>query len=296
VREQGLRLDDLGGRTEVRVPASDQAAALGPQDLVFLCSKSQDLPALARSVLPAIGPQTLVIPWSTAFPSGTSTAAATASKARRCRRWTRTASAAQPADGPGAGRGGVHHRRIARAGLVRLAHTRTDHAGRAGRRPDPAPAGRLPAAGERRHRRPAAGAHPRQALDQDRNLASTPLSVVTGATLEEIYTRDSLLPTVQAVMHEVMLAASAYGARLEIDPIEFVQLGAAMGPVRTSMLQDLERGRPLELAAIGDAMVELGALRPAHARHPGPDRPGALAPTLSPGRGAPASGRSPVAA
>jgi hypothetical protein len=100
---------------------------------------------------------------------------------------------------------------------------------------------------------------------------------------------------VQAVMHEVM-AASAYGARLEIDPIEFVQLGAAMGPVRTSMLQDLERGRPLELAAIGDAMVELGALRPAHARHPGPDRPGALAPTLSPGRGAPASGRFPVAA
>jgi len=30
-----------------------------------------------------------------------------------------------------------------------------------------------------------------------------------------------------------------------------------MGPFRTSMLQDLERGRPLELAAIGDAVLEL---------------------------------------
>jgi 2-dehydropantoate 2-reductase len=57
-----------------------------------------------------------------------------------------------------------------------------------------------------------------------------------------------------------MLAACCHGARMTVDPIEFLKLGAAMGPIRTSMLQDFERGRPLELAAIGDAVLELAAL------------------------------------
>ena len=92
------------------------------------------------------------------------------------------------------------------------------------------------------------------------NLTSNPLSVVTGATLQTIYSDPVLLQTVRAVMHEAMLVAAAHGARLEIDPTEFLRLGAGMGAVRTSMLQDFERGRPLELAAIGDAVVELAGL------------------------------------
>ena len=92
------------------------------------------------------------------------------------------------------------------------------------------------------------------------NLTSNPLSVTTGATLDQIYSRADLLPTVRAVMLEAMLAACCHGARMTVDPIEFLKLGAAMGPIRTSMLQDYERGRPLELAAIGDAVLELAAL------------------------------------
>ena len=45
-----------------------------------------------------------------------------------------------------------------------------------------------------------------------------------------------------------------FPARVEIDPLTFLELGEAMGAVRTSMLQDYERGRALELAAIGDAV------------------------------------------
>ena len=37
-----------------------------------------------------------------------------------------------------------------------------------------------------------------------------------------------------------------------------MELGAGMGAVRTSMLQDYEQGRPLELAAIGDAVRRAG--------------------------------------
>ena len=72
------------------------------------------------------------------------------------------------------------------------------------------------------------------------------------------YTDPVLLDTVRAVMYEVMLVASAYGARLEIDPTEFLRLGASMGAVRTSMLQDLEAGRALEIDALVGAVREIG--------------------------------------
>lgn len=91
------------------------------------------------------------------------------------------------------------------------------------------------------------------------NISSNPLSVLTHATLEEIYGLPELRDVVEKIMREVLLVAASYGARVDIDPKTFVQLGAAMGPFRTSMLQDLDRGRPLELAAIGDAVLELAA-------------------------------------
>jgi len=72
-----------------------------------------------------------------------------------------------------------------------------------------------------------------------------------------LYGQTELREVVMQIMREVLLVASSYGARVEIDPLTFVQLGEAMGPFRTSMLQDLERGRPLELAAIGDAVLEM---------------------------------------
>jgi 2-dehydropantoate 2-reductase len=58
-------------------------------------------------------------------------------------------------------------------------------------------------------------------------------------------------------MHGAMLTASCYRTRLTADPIGTVTLGAGMGAVRTSMPQDHEQGKPLELAAIGDAVIKL---------------------------------------
>ncbi|PKO54579.1 MAG: 2-dehydropantoate 2-reductase, partial [Betaproteobacteria bacterium HGW-Betaproteobacteria-19] len=91
------------------------------------------------------------------------------------------------------------------------------------------------------------------------NISTNPLSVISGATLEELYRPGELQDTVIAIMREVLLVAASYGARVEIDPLSFLELGASMGPVRTSMLQDHDKGRPLELAAIGDAVLELAA-------------------------------------
>jgi len=91
------------------------------------------------------------------------------------------------------------------------------------------------------------------------NLTSNPLSVLTGGTLEQIFGLPALKPLVKKIMDEGTLTAAAYGVRPSCAPDALIELGSRMGAVRTSMLQDYEAGRPLELAAIGDAVLELAA-------------------------------------
>jgi len=52
--------------------------------------------------------------------------------------------------------------------------------------------------------------------------------------------------------------AEAYGARIAVTIDERVELGRKVGGAKTSMLQDIEKGRPLELDAIVTSVVELG--------------------------------------
>jgi 2-dehydropantoate 2-reductase len=90
------------------------------------------------------------------------------------------------------------------------------------------------------------------------NLATNPLSVVTGVTLSEMFTDPLLQPLILAVAGEVRAIAAAYGSRLSMEDAQMVAVGQAAGPFKTSMLQDFEKGTPLELAAIADACIELG--------------------------------------
>ena len=90
------------------------------------------------------------------------------------------------------------------------------------------------------------------------NIAFNPISALTGGTLEELARH----PDVSRVVRQVMEETEAVAGRLNIElPISIDQrmTGAArVGPHKTSMLQDLEAGRPLELEAIVGAVVELG--------------------------------------
>jgi 2-dehydropantoate 2-reductase len=90
------------------------------------------------------------------------------------------------------------------------------------------------------------------------NVAFNPISALTGGTLEELVRhRDA-----SAVIREVMAETEAVAARLAITlPISIDQRMAGaekVGAHKTSMLQDLEAGRPMELDAIVGAVVELG--------------------------------------
>jgi len=88
------------------------------------------------------------------------------------------------------------------------------------------------------------------------NLATNPLSVVTEATLLDLFTDPRLLPIVRAVLEEASRVARGYGAA-PMSLSEMQDTGRRAGAFETSMLQDYRAGRPLELDAIGSSVLEL---------------------------------------
>jgi 2-dehydropantoate 2-reductase len=90
------------------------------------------------------------------------------------------------------------------------------------------------------------------------NAAFNPISALTRATIVQMV-RD---PEVSAVIRNIMAEAQAVAERLGFElPVTIDQRMAGaekVGEHKTSMLQDLEAGRPLELEAIVGAVVELG--------------------------------------
>jgi len=90
------------------------------------------------------------------------------------------------------------------------------------------------------------------------NVAFNPISALTGATLVKM-ARD---PDVNALVRRIMEETVAVGAKLGLEvPITIDQRIAGaekVGEHKTSMLQDLEAGRPIELEAVVGCVVELG--------------------------------------
>jgi 2-dehydropantoate 2-reductase len=92
------------------------------------------------------------------------------------------------------------------------------------------------------------------------NLAFNPISALTGATLDRITGRPDLRAVARSMMLEGQAVAEALGARFAITVDKRIEGAAEVGAHKTSMLQDLERGRPLEIDALLGAVVELGEL------------------------------------
>jgi 2-dehydropantoate 2-reductase len=92
------------------------------------------------------------------------------------------------------------------------------------------------------------------------NLAFNPLSALTGATLDRLTGAADLRVVARKMMQEGQSVAEALGVRFPIDIEKRIDGAAQVGEHKTSMLQDLERGRPMEIDALLGAVVELGAL------------------------------------
>ncbi|MFK3798600.1 ketopantoate reductase family protein [Pseudomonas sp. NPDC088444] len=259
LQRNGIHLQDLQGRHHVKVNASDNAQTLGEQDIVFLCTKAPSLSGLLPNIAPLIGPNTVVVPvingvpwWyfhgeggqfdghrvESVDPDGRITDTLDLHQVIGCVVFI-TAQSSAPAVVK------THNPyRIIFGELNNELTPRLDEL-----------VALIESAGIEAH-----------GTDRIRdqlwtkiiaNLTSNPVSVVTGATLEQIYGLPDMKYLALATFTEAMQVATAYDAKLGMEPATFMQFGASMGPVRTSMLQDFDKGLPLELAAIGDAVLEL---------------------------------------
>ena len=92
------------------------------------------------------------------------------------------------------------------------------------------------------------------------NVAFNPISVLTGATLAAICANPRARALVYTVMLEAQAVANALGEEFAIDVEQRIDGAAAVGEHKTSMLQDLERGRRMEIDAVVGAVSELGRI------------------------------------
>ena len=92
------------------------------------------------------------------------------------------------------------------------------------------------------------------------NLAFNPLSALTLSTLDRLAFRPDLRATVRAMMEEAQAVGEALGAKFAVSIDKRIDGAGEVGAHKTSMLQDLERGRPMEIDALLGAVVELADL------------------------------------
>jgi 2-dehydropantoate 2-reductase len=92
------------------------------------------------------------------------------------------------------------------------------------------------------------------------NLSFNPVSVLTHGTLERLASDPDSKPVVRAMMVEARDIAGKLGVKFAMDVDKRIDVAREVGAHKTSMLQDLEFGRPIELDALVGVVIELGRL------------------------------------
>jgi len=90
------------------------------------------------------------------------------------------------------------------------------------------------------------------------NLSFNPISALTHATLDVLCTDPGTRAVARNMMLEAQAIAEKLGVKFPIDVERRIDGGAAVGAHRTSMLQDLDAGRPMEIDALVGSVQELG--------------------------------------
>lgn len=92
------------------------------------------------------------------------------------------------------------------------------------------------------------------------NAALNPISALTRGTLADITTLPETRELTIAVMQEVDKVARALGIEIERGVERRIKGASRVGPHKTSMLQDVEQGRPMEIDALITSILELGGM------------------------------------
>ncbi|MEM6941667.1 MAG: 2-dehydropantoate 2-reductase [Pseudomonadota bacterium] len=260
MREKGLRLIEDDCDTTVEVNASDTAADLGPQDYVIVTLKAHSVPPVVAKMQPMIGEDTTIVsgvngvPWWYFHKIGGPLEG------------TRLASV-DPGDaqwdgfGPNRVLGCVVYpaAEVIEPGVVKHIEGNRFSLGE----PDGSKSDRamalskaLSAAGLKAPVRP-------KIRDEIwvklwGNLSFNPISALTHATLDVLCTEPGTRAVARNMMLEAQEIAEKLGVKFPIDVDRRIQGGADVGAHRTSMLQDLDQGRPMEIDALVGSVQELG--------------------------------------
>ncbi|MGZ3577202.1 MAG: ketopantoate reductase C-terminal domain-containing protein, partial [Vulcanimicrobiaceae bacterium] len=89
------------------------------------------------------------------------------------------------------------------------------------------------------------------------NVSLNPVSALTHARIRPMLEDPGTHAVIRGLMEETIAVAKAAGCDPEIDAEERIAFASRLANVKTSMLQDLEAGRQLELDPIVGAVVEL---------------------------------------
>ncbi len=262
IRAKGLTLRSEGVVTTVQVPATDKADEAGPQDYVIVTLKANGLAAAAPQIARLMGPDTALVtgingvpywyfygldsPWrdrriESVDPGGVLWSMLPPRQAIGCIVYP-AAEVIEP--------GTVEHTYGNRFTLGE---------------PDGSKSARVEALSQMLT---GAGLKaPVRTSIRDEiwvklwgNLAFNPMSALTGSTLDRLAFRPDLRAVAHGMMTEAQAVAEALGARFSIGIDKRIDGAGEVGVHKTSMLQDLERGRPMEIDALLGAVVELAHL------------------------------------
>jgi 2-dehydropantoate 2-reductase len=259
LREHGWRLRQGGALLQAGAMASDDARTLGVQDLVVITVKGPAMATVAPAIAPLLGAHTVVLPAMNGVP------------------WWFSQGIGALADAPLAsvdpgGRiaaaipyaqvlGGVVHLAVATAEPGLVEHRMGDRlivgepgGGVSGRALQVAAL--LSQAGLQ--------ATASDAIRQEvwyklwGNLTINPVSAITGATSDLLLGDELVRKFCSAVMVEASAVGERIGCSVAQTPEERHAVTLKLGAFRSSMLQDVQAGRPIELDAIVGAVHEIG--------------------------------------
>ncbi|WP_438957397.1 2-dehydropantoate 2-reductase [Cognatiyoonia sp.] len=260
MNENGLRLIEASGETTVQVTASDNASDLGPQDYVIVTLKAHSVPAVVPHMQPLIGENTTIVsgvngvPWwyfhkvggdlegtrlETVDPGNAQWNGFGPDRVLGCVVYP-AAEVIEP--------GVVKHTEGNRFSLGEPDGSKSERA--------MALSKALSAAGLKAPVRP-------KIRDEIwvklwGNLSFNPISALTHATLDVLCTDPATREVARNMMLEAQTIAEKLGVKFPIDVDRRIQGGADVGAHRTSMLQDLDQGRPMEIDALVGSVKELG--------------------------------------
>lgn len=92
------------------------------------------------------------------------------------------------------------------------------------------------------------------------NATFNPISALTGSTLSELGTLPEMVALLRVLFGEIAGVAERLGVRFPVSLERRLQAGLAVGDHKTSMLQDLEASKPLEIDCMTGAILELAEM------------------------------------